>query len=415
MTSHVLFAGADDSTRLAEQEMSERAQVNESDIFLGGQAFSSDEQSNLGVIYKWLDDIMWTDLWDNDAPRKMAYKQLEQLADLSAEYTPSMAFAVGQALYSYFWFRDNGPDIDIGVATRSIQLHEVSLNYSGCDDLTLGVGAFIAKACTERWLYLIMLCAEVGIELALSRTEMRRAADFLQKADSLFHELMPYPYFSFRKWESVYDINTNSHVFSGPIRQMPVWPTESIPLAGWFEENAHVFKADLDLIIENNLFDALYFAGHVSMTQFSPRRESWAPLNLIHNKNIAPNACKVANQSCELLLSRPEIAQCDAKDVGAAFARLQPGMSIKPHFWTAPPRLGIHLGLITPPGATMAVGNRVVEYEEGRAVVFDDTYIHSVRHKGTEDRYLLIAWFCHPCDDVHAAVPTEYPEGLCTA
>ncbi|CAK0816255.1 unnamed protein product, partial [Prorocentrum cordatum] len=119
------------------------------------------------------------------------------------------------------------------------------------------------------------------------------------------------------------------------------------------------------------------------MTQFSGRRESWAPLNLIHNRELAPHACEVANRSCELLLTRPEIARCDAKDVGAAFARLAPGMGIKPHFWTAPPRLGVHLGLRVPPGASMAVGNRTVVWRDGEAVVFDDTYIHSSRSSGT--------------------------------
>ena len=35
-----------------------------------------------------------------------------------------------------------------------------------------------------------------------------------------------------------------------------------------------------DTILNRSLFDTLYFMGHVSMTQFSGRRESWAPLNL---------------------------------------------------------------------------------------------------------------------------------------
>merc|ERR1712080_456411 len=135
--------------------------------------------------------------------------------------------------------------------------------------------------------------------------------------------------------KSMYDINTNSHVFvDGLVGQKPIWPKDSIPLAGWLEDNFQVFKEDLDFIIKNDLFDSLYFAGHVSMTQFSGKRESWAPLNLIHNRILAPHACDVAKRTCELLQSRPEIAQCNARDVGAAFARLQPGMGIKPHFWT---------------------------------------------------------------------------------
>jgi len=73
----------------------------------------------------------------------------------------------------------------------------------------------------------------------------------------------------------------------------------------------------------------------------------------------------------------------------------------------------VHLGLITPPGATMAVSDQTVDWKEGQAVVFDDTYIHSVLHEGTLPRYLLIAWFCHPCDREHAKLPAEEVEALC--
>jgi len=388
--------------------------LQESDLFLGGQAFSQNESENLGIIYKWLDDIMWSQLWDQAPQRRLAYEQLRQLAELSATQLPSLAFGVGQALYSYFWFEDNGGKLDLGAALEAVKLHEVSLRHSGCRDLSLGVGAFLKQVCHERWLFLIMLCAEVGSEVAARRADVLQAANLLQQAQKLFLELREYPFFSFRHWQSVYDINANSHVFPEGVQQRPIWPKPSVPLATWLEEHFSVFRDDLDFIVNRSLFDTLYFSGQVSMTQFSGKRESWAPLNLIHNGELAPNACQVAQRSCELLKSRPEIARCSAKDVGAAFARLQPGMGIKPHLWNAPPRLGVHLGLHTPPGASMAVGAEEVIWEEGKAVVFDDTYIHSVRHTGTEIRYLLIAWFCHPCDPVHAEIQSEDPEGFCT-
>eukprot|EP00929_Paragymnodinium_shiwhaense_P094951 TRINITY_DN5584_c0_g1_i1.p1 TRINITY_DN5584_c0_g1~~TRINITY_DN5584_c0_g1_i1.p1 ORF type:complete len:417 (-),score=93.46 TRINITY_DN5584_c0_g1_i1:230-1480(-) len=387
-------------------------QMKESDIFLGGSAFSDNETENHGILFRWLDDIMWTDIWDSAKHRQVAFSQLQQLADLS-EMLPSLSFAVGQAYYSYFWFKDNGPDLDVDVGAKTAHLYELSLKHSGCGDLTMGVGSFLKNACHERWLHLIMINAEVGTELAERRSDPGRASALLQKADSLFKELLPYPYFSFRQWSTVYDINSNSHVFPEGYQQRPIWPNSAIPLAAWFEENYDAFREDLDRILDNNLFDDLYFMGQVSMTQFSGKRESWAPLNLIHNGALAPHACQVAKRSCELLQSRPEIARCNAKDVGAAFARLLPGMGIKPHFWTAPPRLGLHLGLKTPPGATMWVGDKTVNWEQGKAVVFDDTYIHTVKHRGTEARYLLIAWFCHPCDPIHAEVPPQDPEGYC--
>lgn len=33
-------------------------QIQESDLFLGSAAFTKNESENLGIIYKWLDDIM---------------------------------------------------------------------------------------------------------------------------------------------------------------------------------------------------------------------------------------------------------------------------------------------------------------------------------------------------------------------
>jgi len=385
------------------------ASLKESDVFLGDSHFTDNESENSAILTRWLDDIFWTDLWDSVDHRKTVYSQLEQLADLSEERLPSLSFAVGQAIYSYFWFKDNGPDINMAAAFRTADMYTISLNHSGCSNLSVGVGTFLSNGCHERWLHLIMICAEVGVEVASSRENVLKASALLSQAHSLFQQLLPYPYFSFRGWKSIYDINSNSHIFPEHVRQRPIWANEDIPLARWLEANYPVFRADMDYIIEHNLFDSLYFQGRVSMTQFSGRRESWAPLNLIHNKELAPVACQVANKSCELLRTRPEIAACDAKDVGAAFARLQPSMGIKPHFWTAPPRLGVHLGLRTPPGATMTVADKVVHWEEGKAVVFDDTYIHSVQHRGTGTRYLLIAWFCHPCDPVHASVPPENP------
>ncbi|CAE7835825.1 ASPH [Symbiodinium sp. CCMP2592] len=388
-------------------------QIQESDLFLGSQAFTKNESENLGIIYKWLDDIMWSQAWDLPAQRKVAYAQLKDLAEVSTLALPSLAFGVGQALYSYFWFEDNGGKIDLEAADLSVRLHDLSLQHSGCSDLSMGVGTFLSKVCHERWLFLIMLSAEVGTAFAGRRKDLVHAAAMLQRANQLFADLKEYPFFSFRRWQSLYDINTNSHVFPEGFRQRPVWPTAAVPIAVWLEENYEVFRQDLDLILNQSSFDTLYFMGHVSMTQFSGRRESWAPLNLIHNRELAPHACEVAQRSCKLLAERPEIARCHARDVGAAFARLQPGMGIKPHLWNAPPRLAVHLGLITPPGATMAVGSEELRWEEGKAVVFDDTYIHSVKHEGTDDRYLLIAWFCHPCDTMHAEVAPELSESLC--
>ena len=37
-----------------------------------------------------------------------------------------------------------------------------------------------------------------------------------------------------------------------------------------------------------------------------------------------------------------------------------------------------------------------VEWKEGKALCFDDSYVHEAGHEGTEDRYVLIVTLLHP-------------------
>jgi len=39
---------------------------------------------------------------------------------------------------------------------------------------------------------------------------------------------------------------------------------------------------------------------------------------------------------------------------------------------------------------------------EGEAILFDDTYPHMVSHWGEQPRYVILVWFCHPCDGGNA-------------
>mmetsp|Transcript_69787 Transcript_69787/g.220288 ORF Transcript_69787/g.220288 Transcript_69787/m.220288 type:complete len:119 (+) Transcript_69787:2-358(+) len=99
---------------------------------------------------------------------------------------------------------------------------------------------------------------------------------------------------------------------------------------------------------------------------------------------------------------------------GAGFLRLRPGGRLKPHFGNSP-RLSAHLALIVPPGEIhMSVGSQTVSWVEGKVLVFDDTFIHSVTHRGLEPRYVLNVWMCHPCDPTNGrsseAAGEELPE-----
>jgi len=95
--------------------------------------------------------------------------------------------------------------------------------------------------------------------------------------------------------------------------------------------------------------------------------------------------------------SRQEIANCSFMNVN--YVRLNPGANLKPHFGNGP-RLSAHLSVIAPEPlrAGMSVGTEKVLWVEGKAIIFDDTYPHCVSHWGKQPRYVMLVWFCHPCD-----------------
>ena len=86
----------------------------------------------------------------------------------------------------------------------------------------------------------------------------------------------------------------------------------------------------------------------------------------------------------------------------AMFSVLEPGSSIEPHAGPCNFRLRCHLPLVTPPGYKLKVGKDISIWEEGKLIIFDDSYIHEVWHEQrTEDsvdqgRVVLIFDIWHP-------------------
>lgn len=56
----------------------------------------------------------------------------------------------------------------------------------------------------------------------------------------------------------------------------------------------------------------------------------------------------------------------------------------------------VELGLSMKDGTKVA--DRKLLWVEGEAILFDDTYPHMVSHWGEQPRYVILVWFCHPCD-----------------
>lgn len=134
-------------------------------------------------------------------------------------------------------------------------------------------------------------------------------------------------------------------------------------------------------------------------------RASWTSLPLFADGFWNESACEtVAPRTCALLRTRPELR-------GALVSSLQPGTHVY-HTFASVYRLGpasrlhrhvgfqwrlnSHLGLVTPPGASIRVWNESRPWKAGEAFAFLDAAEHEVIHEGQVDRCVLNVASWHP-------------------
>jgi aspartate beta-hydroxylase len=75
---------------------------------------------------------------------------------------------------------------------------------------------------------------------------------------------------------------------------------------------------------------------------------------------------------------------------------LKPGTLILPHCGFSNARLRVHLPLRAAAGARLRVGDQWLTWEDGRCLVFDDSFEHEVRHDGDQPRLVLLLDMFHP-------------------
>jgi aspartyl/asparaginyl beta-hydroxylase (cupin superfamily) len=79
------------------------------------------------------------------------------------------------------------------------------------------------------------------------------------------------------------------------------------------------------------------------------------------------------------------------------FSALNPQSHLPPHVGPLNGILRGHLPLLAPRGCVMKVGNEVRPWEEGKVMVFDDSFVHSAWNPTDDLRVVLFLNFWHPC------------------
>lgn len=90
------------------------------------------------------------------------------------------------------------------------------------------------------------------------------------------------------------------------------------------------------------------------------------------------------------------IRECGQDFTSIKFSAIQPGTHIRTHTGPSNERLRVHLTLVHTGGAKIRVGTEWHTWEEGKAIIFDDSWEHEVIHTGTDIRVVLIMDIWHP-------------------
>lgn len=338
-------------------------------------AYSQDDLGNQEAAMTYFE----TRYYNNENRWSLGQKDLADAVAMArlAFQEQSLALGAAQVLYLYAWFTRAG-DIMRDNIVLSAQLFEISINYAGCSrDLP-----------TEYWLQLgcdIRFGQPAILYAWLQETEPSGSAVtsiYRERATQLLEYLKTVPRFADagKTWTSPWDMNFNQLRYPD-IPAKPIWNASKVPLAVFLEENYGTFRSELEGIINavdvEDGYEAIRRAD-VSVESLSTPG-GWDAIRIVRYGNWNEAFCSFAPKTCALLKTRKELVNCPY--VNTNYYKLFPGAHLKPHFGNAP-RLTAHLAVIAPEPlrSGISVGPAQSLWIEGKSMVIDDTYPHSVSH-----------------------------------
>ncbi|KAM6908498.1 aspartyl/asparaginyl beta-hydroxylase isoform 2-T2 [Lycodopsis pacificus] len=146
--------------------------------------------------------------------------------------------------------------------------------------------------------------------------------------------------------------------------------------------------------------EALNVMDH-NMGSFVPEEENlrekgeWGQYTLWQQGKKVGNACQNVPKTCSLLERFTEATGCKRGQI--KFSVMQPGTHVWPHTGPTNCRLRMHLGLVVPKhGCKIRCTDQTREWEEGKVLIFDDSFEHEVWQDADSYRLIFIVDVWHP-------------------
>uniref|UniRef100_A0A671PBI9 Aspartyl/asparaginyl beta-hydroxylase-like n=1 Tax=Sinocyclocheilus anshuiensis TaxID=1608454 RepID=A0A671PBI9_9TELE len=135
--------------------------------------------------------------------------------------------------------------------------------------------------------------------------------------------------------------------------------------------------------------------------QFLPEDEylretgDWGQFTLWQQGRKVASSCRYVPKTCALLEHYPEATSCKRGQI--KFSVMQAGTHVWPHTGPTNCRLRMHLGLVIPSkGCRIRCTNQTRSWEEGKVLIFDDSFEHEVWQEAESYRLIFIVDVWHP-------------------
>jgi aspartyl/asparaginyl beta-hydroxylase (cupin superfamily) len=139
----------------------------------------------------------------------------------------------------------------------------------------------------------------------------------------------------------------------------------------------------------------------------------WEVFGLYAFNRKIENNCLLCPEATRLVESIPGMTT-------AGFSSLAPGAYIGPHVGASKAVLRCHLGLIVPDRCEIRVGTEIRSWEEGKCLIFDDTFEHEAWNRSEQTRIVLLIDFqrqgtvSSELPEVNPAIDEEYWSAIIT-
>ena len=193
---------------------------------------------------------------------------------------------------------------------------------------------------------------------------------------------------------SVRDSRQRPHIYLPGLTARPWWDGAMFPWVSRLESHAGTLRRELDALLAQGYLKPppieTIDARKRDFDQRLVRTGSWHLYRLFYNGlELETNSARCP-ETTRLFRSIPD----QWGTVG--FGVLGPHSHVQAHCGPINSKLRVHLGLKVPDDCGIRVGGEVRRWEEGRCLVFDDSFEHEVWNWSDSPRYIFMIDVHHP-------------------